>query len=345
MHLENEFYGPNLAYILDLYEQYQKDPNTVDEATRRLFEQWSPTDVTVPRALSLGPAPQNLALLTGATNLAQAIRVYGYLSAHLNPLEDSPALADNPLVNLEFHHLKEEDLFNLPADIVNLPEGIKKANAHEAIVTLRSIYSGTFGYDYGHVRIPEERDWLYRAAETGRFRPPTLKVDGNKLLDRLSQVEAFEVFLHRLYPGKTRFSIEGLDLLIPMLDEIIANAVQQNICVAIIGMAHRGRLNVLAHILQQPYSHILAEFADPKGRATTWDELGWTGDVKYHMGANRSPRRGQKVDMLIHMPANPSHLEMIDPVIAGMARAANTKADLPRAPLYIQKSLLHCRTT
>jgi 2-oxoglutarate dehydrogenase E1 component len=97
---------------------------------------------------------------------------------------------------------------------------------------------------------------------------------------------------------------------------------------------------VLAHILQKPYSQILAEFADPQGRATTWDELGWTGDVKYHMGAYRTPRRDQKVDMFVHIPPNPSHLEMVDPVVAGMARASNTKMDAPGAPHYFDNASL-----
>ncbi|HMB22658.1 MAG TPA: 2-oxoglutarate dehydrogenase E1 component, partial [Anaerolineales bacterium] len=276
--------------------------------------------------------------LTRAVNLAQAIRVYGYLSANLNPLES--AAEDNPLLTAEFHQLKEEDLLNLPADIVNLPEGYTSRNAQEGIEILRSLYCGTIGYNYGHIRIPEERDWLYQAAETGRFRPPVQRVDGKKLLARLTQVEAFEVFLNRIYPGKTRFSIEGLDMLVPVLDEIVANAALENICVTLIGMAHRGRLNVLAHILQKPYSQLLAEFSDPSGRATTWDELGWTGDVKYHMGAYRSPRRDQKIDMLVHMPPNPSHLEMVDPIVAGMARAANTKADVPGAPRYFENASL-----
>jgi len=333
MSFENEFYGPNLGYILELYEQYRKDPNAVDEVTRKLFEGWSPAEPGTPVTTT-----QNLLSLSGAANLAQAIRVYGYLSANLNPLDNTSK--DNSLLTPEFHHLNEEDLFNLPADIVKLPKGLSKGNAHEAIEVLRSIYGGTIGYDYGHIRITEERDWLYQAAETGRFRPPTQPVDGRKLLERLTQVEAFELFLNRLYPGKTRFSIEGLDILIPMLDEIIANASLENICVPIIGMAHRGRLNVLAHVLQKPYSQILAEFADPKGRATTWDELGWTGDVKYHIGAYRSPAKDQKMDMLIHMPANPSHLEMVDPVITGMARAANTKVDVPGAPRYFHNASL-----
>ncbi|HEX5808953.1 MAG TPA: 2-oxoglutarate dehydrogenase E1 component, partial [Anaerolineales bacterium] len=335
MSLENEFHGPNLAYILELYEQYQSDPSAVDESTRRLFEKWSPVE-TIP---SLGQ-PGDLTSLTGAANLAQAIRVYGYLSANLDPLEEVPSPDTNQLLSAALYNLDEEELANLPAQIVNLPEGLESQNAREAIDTLRSIYCGTIGYDYGHIRIPEERNWLFYAAETGRFRPPQQRLDGRKLLERLTQVEAFEVFLHRLYPGKTRFSIEGLDMLVPMLDEIIANAAQESICVTLIGMAHRGRLNVLAHILQKPFSHILAEFVDPKGRATTWDELGWTGDVKYHMGAYRSPSRDQKVDMLVHMPPNPSHLEMVDPLVVGMARAANTKVDVPGAPRYFHHASL-----
>ena len=335
MPLENEFHGPNLAYILDLYEQYRNDPKAVDESTRRLFEEWSPEGTT-----SLHTTSQNLLSITGAANLAQAIRVYGYLAADLDPLNEAPPVTSNPLLTTEFHQVNQDELINLPAEIVDLPEGYTSWNAREAIEALRSIYCATIGYNYGHIRIPDERAWLFEAAETGRFRPPIQRVDGRKLLERLTQVEAFEVFLHRLYPGKTRFSIEGLDMLLPMLDEIIANAAQENICVTLIGMAHRGRLNVLAHILQRPYSSILAEFADPKGRATTWDELGWTGDVKYHMGAYRSPRRDQKVDMLIHMPPNPSHLEMVDPVIAGMARASNTKADVPGAPRYFHNASL-----
>jgi 2-oxoglutarate dehydrogenase E1 component len=335
MTLDNEFHGPNLGYILELYEQYLNDPDAVDLATRKLFENWSPAEPTTTL-----PSARDLVSLTGAANLAQAIRVHGYLAANLDPLDEVPSPNNTPLLTPDFHNIKEEDLVNTPAEIVRLPEGQSRRNAQEAIEVLRSIYCGTIGYDYGHVRIPEERDWLYKAAETGRFRPPGHRINRRKLLERLTQVEAFEVFLHRLYPGKTRFSIEGLDMLVPMLDEVIANAAQEKICVTLIGMAHRGRLNVLAHILHKPYSHILAEFTDPQGRASTWDELGWTGDVKYHMGAYRSPRRDQKVDMLVHMPPNPSHLEMVDPVVAGMARAANTKADVPGAPRYFENASL-----
>src|SRR5688572_14585961 len=333
MSLEKEFHGPNFGYILELYERYRDDPNTVDEATRKLFDGWSPAG-TEPASLL---TTRSLLSLTRAANLAQAIRLYGYLSANLDPLDDAPA--ENPLLTLEFYKLQREDLLNLPADILNLPDR-QGANAYQAIESLQTIYCGTIGYDYGHIRIPEERDWLYQAAESGRFRPPEQPLDEKRLLERLAQIEAFEVFLHRVYPGKTRFSIEGLDMLIPMLDEIIDSAASEQICAILIGMAHRGRLNVLAHVLQKPYSQILAEFTDPKGRATTWDELGWTGDVKYHMGAYKSLGPDKEVDLLVHMPPNPSHLEQIDPVIAGMARAASTKADQPGAPRYFENASL-----
>ncbi len=161
-----------------------------------------------------------------------------------------------------------------------------------------------------------------------------------KLLERLTQVEAFELFLQRMYPGKTRFSIEGLDMLIPMLDETIASAARARICVIFIGMAHRGRLNVLAHILNKLYSQILAEFTDPQGRATTWDELGWTGDVKYHMGGYRNPDQSSGIDLVVSMPPNPSHLEQIDPVIQGMARAANTSVEKSGPPRYFHNASL-----
>ena len=263
--------------------------------------------------------------------MAQAIRSHGYLAASLDPLGSNP-IGDSSLT-LEFHHLEESGLRELPAEIV----GMEAENAWRAIERLRLIYSRNIGYDYGHIRIPEERDWLYRAAESGRFRG---QVDESRLLERLTRVEAFELFLHRLYPGKTRFSVEGLDMLIPMLDEIVATAVGESICAILIGMAHRGRLNVLAHVLQKPYPEIFAEFKDPQGRASTWNELGWTGDVKYHMGGYKSPKAGQKADLVVRVPANPSHLELVDPYILGMAHAADEDVKGPGAPRLFDNASL-----
>ncbi len=334
MNQKKEFYGPNFAYILELYQKYQANPNAVDEESRRLFQDWSPLDGDTASPVAASFPTVNLTAVSGAVNLARSIRSYGYLSANLNPLESEQT--ENPLVSLDFHKLTQADLASLPASLLNV-SGAQAENALEAIEILRSIYSGSIGYDYAHVRIPEERDWLYHNAESGAYRQQT--IDKKKLLERLSQVEAFELFLHRIYPGKTRFSVEGLDMLIPLLDEIVDASAREKIPSVLIGMAHRGRLNVLAHILHKPYTQILAEFADPKGRATTWDELGWTGDVKYHMGAQKKVGDDKESYTTIHMPANPSHLEQIDPVLVGMARAINTKVERGGVPAYENASL------
>jgi 2-oxoglutarate dehydrogenase E1 component len=326
MTLEREFHGPNLGFVLELYDRFQEDPESVDESTRRFFQ----------RLASSIPEPalrttKNLLLSSKAADLGEAIRLRGYLASSLDPLGSAPI--GDPSLTLGFYGLQVDDLRQIPAEAI----GLEGENAYQVIEDLRSIYCRNIGYDYGHIRIPQERDWLYQAAESGHFR---FQVDEAKILDRLTQVEAFELFLHRVYPGRTRFSIEGLDMLIPMLDEIVGDSARENICAILVGMAHRGRLNVLVHVLQKPYGEILAEFADPKGRAATWDELGWTGDVKYHMGAYKSPRADQKADLVIRMPANPSHLEMIDPVILGMARAANEGVDQPGPPQLFENASL-----
>lgn len=334
MNLEHEFPGPNYGYILELYDRYQKNPDAVDESARRLFRHWMPAAVQE----SVVASRIDLRKLTGVVNLAQAIRSQGYLVARLDPLNNHPGT--DPILTLDSHDLNEDDLSQLPADLVKLRGDHQAENASQAIEMLRSIYCGAIGYDYGHICNPEERKWLQEVAEARRFRPPKQTMDRMRLLDRLSQVEAFEVFLNRIYPAKTRFSIEGLDMLVPMLDELIGEAARENVRVALIGMAHRGRLNVLAHVLQKPYEQILAEFKDPKDRSRTWDELGWTGDVKYHMGGFKSLLETDHTGLVVRLPANPSHLELIDPVIQGMSRAANSNVDSPGAPQILMNESL-----
>ena len=271
MNLEHEFFGPNYGYILELYDRYQRDPDSVDESTRRLFSQWTPPAVQQP-AIESGI---DLRQLIGAVNLAHAIRSQGYLVAKLDPLSASPATY--PTLTLDFHDLNQGDLSQLPADVVKLRGDHQAENASQAIEKLRSIYCGAIGYEYGHIRNPEERNWLQQVAETRRFHPQKQTLDATRLLDRLSQVEAFEVFLNRIYPAKTRFSIEGLDMLVPMLDELISEADRENIRAVMIGMAHRGRLNVLAHILQKPYEQILAAFILRQGPRRKEDRAPWRG--------------------------------------------------------------------
>ena len=335
----DQFSGANAGYVYELYERYQRDPSTVDEATRRTFATW-PADARPdwdeprqgPTAASIGrDGADHVATAIAAHTLAESIRRFGHLAARLDPLGFHDPIGD-PSLSPQSHGLTADALKTLPASIVSGPAAAGAANAHEAIAKLRDIYCSTTGHDYNHVFVPDERVWLRDAVESCRFRPPNDLIDARELLDRITQVETFERFLHRTFPGKTRFSIEGLDMMVPILDEIVHDAAENGVQHVMIAMAHRGRLNVLAHILQKPYSQILAEFKDPIPGQRLRVDLGWMGDVKYHAGA-RVEAHGLPKQIVISMPPNPSHLEAVDPVLTGMVRAEATSLDRPGAPI------------
>jgi len=330
MNLE-QFAGVNAAYVLELYERYRQNPESVDPETRKAFESWTPETAPPPSAVP----GMDTRVVVGAANLVESIRRYGHLAAHLDPLGSVPV--GDPSLSPRAHGITDDDLKRLPASLVGGPVAESSSNAYDAIEKLRRIYCSTTGFDYAHVFVPEEREWLRHAAESGRFLPPMDAGSTSSLLNRITQVEVFERFLHRTFPGKTRFSIEGLDMLVPILDEVICGAADSGTRQAVIGMAHRGRLNVLAHILQKPYAQILAEFKDPVATQALRLDLGWMGDVKYHAGARTSAPRGQ---MHVSMAPNPSHLEAVNPVVVGMARAAGTVAREPGSPRFEGASTL-----
>jgi 2-oxoglutarate dehydrogenase E1 component len=318
------FGGVNAGYVLELYERYRQNPESVDAATRAAFSSWTPADLDVPAAPTLSQAPADVHAVVAATILADSIRRYGHLAAQLDPLGSAPI--GDPSLSPASYGLTDDDLRRLPASLVGGPVAETSSTAFEAIEKLRRVYCSTAGFDYAQIFVPEERDWLRHAAESGRFLPPLDPASTESLLDRITQVEVFERFLQRTFPGKTRFSVEGLDMLVPILDEIISGAADTGARHVIIGMAHRGRLNVLAHILEKPYAQILAEFKDPVLAERLRIDLGWMGDVKYHAGARTSSPRGHT---FVTMPPNPSHLEAVNPVVVGMARAAGTYAEQP----------------
>src|SRR5262245_27535964 len=318
----DEFSGVNAGYVLELFERYKQNPQSVDPQTRKVFESWRPAADEAAGNAPAQPTGLEVHKIVGAANLAECIRRYGHLAARLDPLGSEPV--GDPSLSPAAHGITDADLKVLPASLVGGPVAESSANASEAIEKLRRIYCSTTGFDYAHIFVPEEREWLRHAAESGRFLPPMDPGSVEAILDRLTQVEAFERFLHGTFPGKTRFSIEGLDMLVPILDEIICGAAEHGARHAVLGMAHRGRLNVLAHVLDKPYAEILAEFKDPVAARSLRTDLGWMGDVKYHAGARTAAPRGQ---MYITMPPNPSHLEAVDPVAVGMARAAGTSAN------------------
>jgi len=328
-----EFQGLNAAYAAELYEKFRRDPASVDASTRAFFEQNGPPPEppASPAAAEPGAAAQ-IDRVVGAVNLSESIRKFGHFAAQLDPLGSAPP--GDPSLQPEYHGVSERELGALPASLIvgAIAEG--KRNAWEVIEALRGVYSSASGFDFAHLRDPDERRWLIEAIESGRFRPPSDPIDEIALLDRITQEGAFELFIHRAFPGKTRFSIEGMGILIPILDEIIRRAAGARFRNILLGMAHRGRLNVLAHVLNKPYAQILAEFKDPVRARQFRGDLGWTGDVKYHSGAVRELAEGETSSIVVALAPNPSHLEAVNPVVEGMARAAGTLADQAGAPRF-----------
>jgi 2-oxoglutarate dehydrogenase E1 component len=331
----DEFYGPNAGYALELLErEHPKAEAPEIEAEPELR------------------ASADVSAAAAAAGLAQSIRLFGHRGAHIDPLGSEPP--GDPHLDYGAHGLTEADLTRLPASVVGGAVGHNPSipNALEAIHRLEQIYCGTTGYEVAHVEDPTERAWLLEAIEEDRFRPPNDPVDERELLDRLTEVSAFERFLHRAYPGQTRFSVEGLGMLIPMLDELIADAAAHGTRSILLGMAHRGRLNVLAHVLGKPYARILSEFEgrEPtRGSAPTEStDEGWAGDVKYHAGARRvvrdqpgDQRNGTGRDAVtVIMAPNPSHLEFVNPVVQGMTRAADEDRQRAGRPLQDEAASL-----
>ncbi len=191
--------------------------------------------------------------------------------------------------------LTEADLVQLPPDVVGGHSAEGARNALEAIDALRAMYSGTISYEFDQVKSADERSWLRDAVGLNLYHTVPTPKEVRTLLKRLTQVEVFERYLQQILPGQKRFSIEGLDILVPMLDEIIAGAFESETREIIIGMAHRGRLNVLTHVLGKSYGAILAEFAHARHEEgiplTDTFGFGWTGDVKYHLGAENICKR------------------------------------------------------
>ncbi len=325
-----DFAGQNAGYLAELYECFRADPSSVDAATRAAFEK-----LPSPAAAGEGQGEGNrrggegTALVAGSVGLARAIRAYGHKAAQLDPLGTPPP--GDPALEASFHGISEQDLAGLPADVVRGPVAHGIANAREAIQHLRQVYESTTGYEFEHVSVAEERYWLHDAVVTGRYRPPQDPIDERKLLERLTEVGSFERFLQRAFPGQTRFSLEGLGMLVPMLDEIIGSAAEAGTRAVMLGMGHRGRLNVLAHVLGKPYEQIIAEFLGryppPNTSASGSSDVGWTGDVKYHLGARRAYSGGREVAMTVMLAPNPSHLEFVDPIVAGMTRAYGERRD------------------
>ncbi len=341
------FHGPNAGYVLELYDRYRDDPSSVDPETRAMFDRVDPVEVeslatarpragAPPVATSAPTGPiYDVSAVVGAAALAQAIRDYGHLDVQLDPLGTPPHGA--PELHPAFYGMTEDQLRTLPAESVPFPVSPDARNAKEAIDGLRRIYSGGIGYDFDQVQIAEERAWLREAAESEAYNAEPSPEMKKRLLERLTEVEGFERFLHQTYLGQKRFSVEGSDALVPMLDTIISDAAAGGVREVVLGMAHRGRLNVLTHVLGKPYAAIIAAFEGSVARSSSPSDSaidnGVTGDVKYHLGARRAKNAdGATVEVPLVLAPNPSHLEFVNPVVVGMVRASQDICDQPGPP-------------
>ena len=346
------FYGPNQGYILELFEHYTADPNSVDKETRDIFETFgNPFDVlgsaidsvAVVNKGPVAPSGDQIKKIFGAAELARNIRSYGHLAAKIDPVRQP-----SPVSMLELSHygVTEADLSAIPADAVwpDAPKHLK--NGLQAVNHLRGVYTGDLAYEFSQVNTPEERKWLQDVIESEQLSQLLSADDKRNLLHRLTEVESFEKYLHRTFAGQKRFSIEGVDVVVPMLDKLIELAVGNGTKNVMIGMAHRGRLNVLAHVLRKPYEIIFSEFHSSPNKELVPSEgsmginYGWTGDVKYHLGASRNVAEGTEVKARLVLANNPSHLEFVNPVIEGYTRAAQENRTQPGSPSQnVQKAM------
>src|SRR5438067_2375840 len=347
--------GLNAGFASALLEQYLENPEAVPAEWRSLFESGASdlvathpglarlleqlhadgnghAAVTVPAPAPepgpAAPAPEPVVdeeLLGGvaaAMALVKAIRMHGHLAARLDPLGSEPV--GDPALEPERlePELTEELQRRIPASLLRVH--VPGDTLADVLPGLREIYCGTSAYEIEHISDHEQRVWLRAAIESGRYRRPLERDEKRRLLERLTEVEGFERYLRRAFLGQKQFSIEGLDVMVPMLDEAIELAADEGAHEVVFGMAHRGRLNVLAHVLGRPYESILREFEGERTlEAVVSDPEGGTGDVKYHLGAEGT-RRTEAGEITLTLASNPSHLEAVDPVVEGRTRAEQT---------------------
>ena len=282
------------------------------------------------RVFSVPPSPASLDDLrhvAEAMALVRAHRIHGHQAAHLDPLGSEPK-GDSSL-DPALLGLTPDLMARIPAEVLRVyAPGATLADVYPAF---RDIYCGTIAYEKEHIASHDERVWLRQVIERGEHRRPLAADEQRRLLDRLSQVEALERFLHKTYLGHKRFSIEGLDALVPMLDLLIELAAEDGARDVVMGMAHRGRLNVLSHVVGVPYETLLAEFEGGRAVEETLTPAGGTGDVKYHHGATGDYVTAAGRSVAVALSPNPSHLEAVNPVVEGRARALQTTRSAPEA--------------
>jgi len=306
------------SFIETMYEKYKQDPTSVDGSWASFFKGFE----------YAAPSNGNGSVSTGATgdlekefgvmSIIHGYRDRGHLLSTTNPIQQRKDRKAH--LELSDYNLSENDLsktFNAGQEI-----GLKNATLQQILDKLTDIYAGNIGFEYSHIENNEKRKWLREQIEKRKGSDYGYSLDQKKrILEKLNGAVGFENFLDKKYVGQKRFSLEGGETAIAALDTIINTGAEQGVKEVIIGMAHRGRLNVLANIMQKTYEHIFNEF---EGTAIPDHSYG-DGDVKYHLGYSSQIKTPTKKNVHLKLAPNPSHLEAVDPVVEGFARA---KADL-----------------
>jgi 2-oxoglutarate dehydrogenase E1 component len=350
--------GLNAGYARALLDEYLENPEAVPSEWRALFESGDSELVAnhpglarlleqlplhagngsnahaeapaapppAPAAASAEPARAPDAQLLGGVAAAMALvkahRTHGHLAARLDPLGSEP-VGDPSLEPMRLEpKLTPELQARIPSSYLRVH--VPGETLAEVLPKLGETYSGTIAYELEHLSDHQQRVWLRQAIESGRYRQLLSADEKQALFRRLCEVEGMERFLRKRFLGQKQFSLEGLDVMIPMLDETIELAAEAGAHEVVMGMAHRGRLNVLAHTIGMPYEYILREFEGERTiEAVAADPEGGTGDVKYHLAAHGT-RTTSNGKVGVRLVANPSHLEAVDPVVEGRTRAEQT---------------------
>lgn len=301
----------HISSVEEMYQQYLKDNNSVDFGWQKFFEgfELGKNDY---QASGPGEIPENLKKEFNVINLINGYRNRGHLFTKTNPVRDRRKYS--PTLDIENFGLAQSDLditFQAGTQI-----GIGPAKLRDIISHLEQTYCQSIGAEYMYIRSPEIIKWLQEKME-GNKNTPNFSIEEKKIiLNKLNQAVVFENFLHTKFVGQKRFSLEGAETMIPALDTIIEKGAELGISDFVLGMAHRGRLNVLANILNKTYKDIFTEF---EGRGTE-DSL-FDGDVKYHMGYSSDQKTNTGKQIHLSLTPNPSHLEAVDPVVEGITRA------------------------
>ena len=292
-----------------MYDQYIQNPDSVDEGWRSFFQGF---DFAKEVYSEDDEVPETFKKEFRVINLINAYRTRGHLFTKTNPVRERRKYT--PSLAIEHFDLEETDLeivFQAGSTV-----GIGPATLQEIITHLEQVYCQSIGVEYMYIRKPEEVEWIKNRLHQNN-NTPTFNVDQKKhILHKLNQAVAFENFLHTKYVGQKRFSLEGAESLIPALDALIERGADLGVEEYVMGMAHRGRLNVLANIFNKTYKDIFTEFEGKE-----YDDALFDGDVKYHLGftSEQACDNGKKVKM--SLSPNPSHLEAVDPVVEGISRA------------------------